>query len=440
MGGFLPNTDAERQEMLRSLGCNGTEELYAAVPDGLRVSRLNLAPGKSELEVRRTVEALAERNVRFSSIFRGAGSYWHYIPSVVRTVASKEEFVTAYTPYQAEISQGILQSIFEYQTMICSLTGMDVSNASVYDGATAAAEAVIMCQERRRSKAVVSGAVNPQVLEVIATYCASRGIPMEVVPPRDGATDAEGIRAALDGQTACLYFQQPNYFGVLEDGQALCALAHEAGAKAIMGVNPIALGLVKTPGECGADVAVGEGQPLGIPMSFGGPYLGFMAATQAMMRRLPGRIVGQTTDDRGRRVFVLTLQAREQHIRREKASSNICSNEALCALTAGCYLSAMGPAGLADCAEQCMSKAHYLQRALCALPGFSLVYGRPFFHEFFTTCPIPGGALEELLARAGILGGLPIEGGVLWCATEQNSRDEMDRLVKVIEEASRSWN
>lgn len=434
MGSYIPNTRHEQQEMLSALGLTSMEGLFEAIPRELRAPLLNLEPGKSELEVRRVVEDLAERNTRFSSVFRGAGSYDHYIPAIVKTVTSKEEFVTAYTPYQAEISQGVLQSIFEYQTMICELTGMDVSNASVYDGAVAAAEAVLMCQERRRDKVVVSGAIHPQVLEVIETYCASRDIPVTVIPACDGGTDVEAVAAALDGETACFCFQQPSFYGVIEDAEGLCKLTHAAGAKAVMSVNPIAIGVLKTPGECGADVAVGEGQPLGIPMAYGGPYLGFMAATKAMMRRLPGRIVGQTTDSKGQRAFVLTLQAREQHIRREKASSNICSNEALCAMTAAVYMAAVGPDGLAECASQCYSKAHYAADALCQIPGVALKNNRPFFHEFVTTCPVSGEELTAALAQKGILGGLPVEGGILWCVTEKNSKAQIDALVDAVKE------
>lgn len=434
MSSYIPNTGEEQKEMLASLGMTSADELFSVIPKELRASELKLESGKSELEVRRIIEGLASANTRYSAIFRGAGSYDHYIPAIVKTVTSKEEFVTAYTPYQAEISQGVLQSIFEYQTMICELTGMDVSNASVYDGAVAAAEAVLMCQERKRSTIVLSGALNPQVIEVIKTYCASRSIPVTVVPAKDGGTDAEAMAAAVNGETACICFQQPSFYGVIEDAEALCAMAHEAGAKAVMSVNPIAMGVLKTPGECGADVAVGEGQPLGIPMGFGGPYLGFMAATQALMRRLPGRIVGQTADDNGNRAFVLTLQAREQHIRREKASSNICSNEALCAMTAAVYLAAMGPGGLEECARQCYDKAHYAAEALCAVPGVKLVNGKPFFHEFVTTCPVPAETLNKALAEKGILGGLPVEGGILWCVTEKNSREQIDALVDTVKE------
>ena len=347
MGNYIPATEQERQAMLASLGLGSLDELFAAIPEGVRVKELNLPEGLSEMEVARKVGGMAAKNVRFCSMFRGAGAYRHYIPAIVKTVTSREEFVTAYTPYQAEISQGVLQSIFEYQTQICELTGMDVSNASVYDGAAAAAEAVLMCLERRRNGVLVADSADPQTITTIRTYCESRNVPVTVLPVKNGATEVSDLAAALTDTTACLYVQSPNYYGVLEDMDALVAAAHGAGARVVMGANPISLGMLKTPGEYGADIAVGEGQPLGMPLGFGGPYLGFMACRKELMRRLPGRIVGETVDHEGRRCFVLTLQAREQHIRREKASSNICSNEALCAMTASVYLAANGPQGLA---------------------------------------------------------------------------------------------
>ena len=434
MGSYIPATREERQAMLQAIGLTSTDQLFDVVPEAVRVKDLDLPEGLSELEVSRKMADLAEKNRVFRSVFRGAGAYRHYIPSIVKTVTSKEEFLTAYTPYQAEISQGVLQSIFEYQTQICELTGMDVSNASVYDGATAAAEAIFMCQERKRSSVVVSGAADPQALAVIQTYCESRDVPVTILPVDGCATDPEALKAVLTKETAAVYVQSPNYFGVLEDMDALVAAAHEAGAKVIMGANPISLGLMKTPGEYGVDIAVGEGQPLGMPLSFGGPYLGYMACKQAMMRKLPGRIVGQTSDAEGRRCFVLTLQAREQHIRREKASSNICSNQALCAMTASVYLAAVGPRGLRQVAETCAAHAHYLAGELAKL-GFSLRSGdKPFFHEFLTDCPVEPEKLSAALEAKGILGGLPVDGGILWCCTELNTKADMDQLIAVIGE------
>ncbi len=434
MGSYVPSTAQERQEMLASIGLCSIDELFSHIPDSLKLKgELNLPSGKSELEVCRTMEHIAAQNIVFDSIFRGAGAYDHYIPAIVKSVTGKEEFVTAYTPYQAEISQGVLQSIFEYQTMICELTGMDVSNASVYDGATAAAEAVNMCCERSRNVVFCSAAAHPDTIEVVKTYCWASGHEFVLVPAKDGKTDWNSIVPQLDKKTsACLYIQSPNFFGQIEDVQQAAEAVHAVGAKLIMGCNPIALGLYKTPAELGADIAVGEGQPLGMPLSFGGPYLGFMATTKTMMRKLPGRIVGETTDVDGKRAFVLTLQAREQHIRREKASSNICSNQALCAMTAAVYLAAVGPEGLKQVANLCYQKAHYLMQQLTAIPGITLRYQGPFFHEFVTDQADANRILLKL-EQEGILGGLPLsDGGILWCATEKNSKEDIDRMVGII--------
>ena len=435
MGSYIPATAEERQAMLAYLGLGSTDDLFAAVPESVRVRSLDLPEGMSEMEVSRRMRGMADKNVRFRSVFRGAGAYRHYIPAVVKTVTSREEFVTAYTPYQAEISQGVLQSIFEYQTQICELTGMDVSNASVYDGAVAAAEAVLMCLERRRNRVIVAGSADPQTITAIRTYCESRSVPVTVLPVKNGAVEADDLATALSADAACLYVQSPNYYGVLENMDAIVAAVHDAGARVVMGANPISLGILKTPGEYGADIAVGEGQPLGLPLGFGGPYLGFMACRKDLMRRLPGRIVGETVDHEGRRCFVLTLQAREQHIRREKASSNICSNEALCAMTASVYLAANGPQGLARVAENCAAHAHYLAAELAKIPGFALRHqGREFFHEFLTDCPVDPDMLCARLAETGILGGLPVDGGMLWCCTELCLRNDMDELITAIRE------
>ena len=431
---YVPSTGEQRREMLEAVGVRDYRDLYRDVPAEMYLDHpLNIPSGMSELEVSRAVSAMAAKNVVFPTVLRGAGAYDHYIPSIVKSVVSKEEFLTAYTPYQAEMSQGVLQSIFEYQTMICELTGMDVSNASMYDGAEAAAEAASMCRDRKRKVTLVSAAAHPDTINTIRTYCYGIGEEMRVVPMKDGRTDAEALKEMLGADVASFYVQQPNFFGQLEDAKALGELVHEAGAMYVMGVNPISLGIMKSPAECGADVAVGEGQPLGMPLSYGGPYLGFMATTSKHMRKLPGRIVGETVDDEGRRAYVLSLQAREQHIRREKASSNICSNEALCALTAGVYMAAMGPSGLAEAARQSMAKAHYLCRELTAIEGVEPVFDGPFFHEFVTTLPKQDEVLAAL-EKAGILGGLPVKEGVLWCATEKVSRDELDKAVRIVKE------
>ncbi len=439
MGTYVPNTRKEQQEMLHTIGLNTMEELFDEIPAEVKLNRpFHIPEGLPELTVRRKMTGIAGKNQVFQSIFRGCGAYHHYIPSIVKQITSKEEFVTAYTPYQAEISQGILQSIFEYQTMICELTGMDVSNASVYDGATAAAEAVIMSKERRRYKAVISAAVNPQVLETIRTYL--NGTDMEVIlaPEREGRTDLEELQKLLDSETACVLIQQPNYYGILEDGTAIGQLLKDSDIRYIMSCNPISLGILKTPAEYGADIAVGEGQPLGLPLSFGGPYLGFMATTTKLMRKLPGRIAGETVDSKGERAYVLTLQAREQHIRREKASSNICSNQALCAMTAAVYLSTMGKTGLKQAAEQSMSKAHYLAECLAGLKGYQRVYPGEFFNEFVTTVPGDVDKLLQALQQRGILGGYPLtgekKGQMIWCATEANTKEEIDHLIDILKE------
>lgn len=433
MGSYIPSTREERLSMLESIGMHSFDELYADIPEKLRFKDgLSLPSGLSELEVSRKMEEIAEKNTQFTHIFRGAGSYHHYIPAIVKQVTSKEEFITAYTPYQAEISQGLLQSIFEYQTMICELTGMDVSNASVYDGATAAAEAAAMCRDRKRGTICVSASVDPKILSVIRTYCFGSGAPLVVLSEKEGLTNLESWNSMDTSSIACLIIQTPNYYGLVEDGAAIADAVHASGAKLIASCNPIALGLLETPGEFGADIAVGEGQPLGLPMGFGGPYLGFMASTKDMMRKLPGRIVGQTTDVDGKRAYVLTLQAREQHIRREKASSNICSNEALCAMTAAVYLSAMGSAGLEKVASSCMANARYLLEGLTAL-GFTRKYTGEFFHEFVTICPCDAAVLSEKLAAHGYLSGLVTgQKEMLWCTTEMNTRSEIDGLLAVM--------
>ncbi len=435
MASFIPSTMEERLEMLKAVGLNDYRDLYRDVPARMLLEDgdLNIPEGLSELEVSRAVSAMAAKNRVFSTVLRGAGAYDHYIPSIVKYIPAKEEFLTAYTPYQAEMSQGILQSIFEYQTCICELTGMDVSNASVYDGATAAAEAVAMCRDRKRRVTLVSGAAHPDTINTIRTYCYGTNDEMIVVPVKDGKTDIEALKALLHEGVASVYVQQPNFYGLFEDAEVIAEAVHANGAMYILGCNPIALGIMKTPADMGADIAVGEAQPLGMPLSYGGPYLGYMATTSKHMRKLPGRIVGQTVDANGERAFVLSLQAREQHIRREKASSNICSNQALCALTAGLYLAAMGPAGLAQAAKQSMSKAHYLADQLCRIPGVSMAYSGAYFHEFVTVMPKAEKVLRAL-ENADILGGLVVEGGVLWCATEKVSKAQLDKAVAIVKE------
>ena len=435
MGNYIPGTKQEQKEMLAEIGFGSMEELFGHIPDEVKVKGgLKIPEGMSELEVRKKVTQMAEKNKVFPVIFRGAGAYRHFIPSVVKSVISKENLLTAYTPYQAEISQGILQSIFEYQTMICELTGMDTSNASVYDGATAAAEGIAMCRERKRKKALISETTDPKVLETVKTYCFGNGMDLVMIPSKDGLTDVDALRELIDDTTACVYIQHPNYYGSLEDAQAIGEIVHEAGAKYIMGVNPISLGIIKTPKEYGADVAVGEGQPLGLPLAFVGPYVGFMACVSAMTRKLRGRFVGQTTDHNGKVGYVLTLQAREQHIRREKASSNICSNQALCALAVGVYLASVGGEGLKNVATQCTSKAHYMAKEL-EKTGYQIENKGEYFHEFVTVSDVPSEKVLNALEQEGILGGYPLdEHRILWCCTEMNSKEDIDRAVAIIKE------
>lgn len=436
MGSYVPASQEERREMLATVGVNSVDELYAAVPAEMKIEELNLPDGMAELTVSQKIAKMAAKNHVFGSIFRGAGAYNHYIPSIVKQVTSKEEFVTAYTPYQPEISQGVLQNIFEYQTMICELTDMDVSNASVYDGASAAAEAIAMTIDRKRKKALVSGAVNPMYLDVIKTYCFGSGVDVQIVPAKDGKTDIDALKAMLNADIAGVFVTQPSYFGQLEDCDAIGEAIHEAGAKYILGINPISAAVLKSPREVGADIVVGEGQPLGMPLAFGGPYLGFMATTTKLQRNLPGRIVGQTVDVDGKRAFVLTLQAREQHIRREKASSNICSNQALCAMTAAVYLTTVGQEGLQEVANLCYSKAHYAADEISKIPGFELAYTGEFFHEFVTKVPGCPDCLLKKLEEHDILGGYPVEGGIMWCVTEMNTKEQIDELVSVLKEVA----
>ncbi len=434
MNRYTPHTPEETQEMLAVLGLPSADALFADIPSGVRLPQgADTTPGLTQMETLQAMEALAAQNTHYTLTLRGAGCYDHFIPPIVPQIAGKKEFLSSYTPYQAELSQGVLQAIFEYQTLICELTGMDVSNAGVYDFATAAAESAVMCRDRKRTVALVSEAAHPDTLAVMQTYGFGTNTQVRTVPQKDGRTDPDALAALLTDDVACLYVQQPNFFGLLEDVPALFKAAKAAGVKCILGVNPMTLSLLPSGGELGADIVCGDMQPFGLPMAFGGPHAGFMTCTQAMARRLPGRIVGQTTDTEGRRAFVLTLQAREQHIRREKASSNICTNHAHSTLTASIYLTYMGLKGVTAVAESCLSKAHYLAAALCAVKGVSLRYPGEFFHEFVTDLPDPQ-AVEAALHRQSILSGLPVTGGMLWCVTEKASKAQLDAMVQIVRE------
>ena len=433
MGRYVPETLSEQEAMLKQIGLEKIDDLYAMVPEEARLEDLHIPSGKSEMEVLEDLSSVADKNKVYQSIYRGAGVYKHYIPAIVSTITSKEEFLTAYTPYQAEISQGVLQSIFEYQTQICELTGLDVSNASVYDGAVAAAEALFMSLERNKDEVLVADTVDPQTLAVMKTYCESRDVKIVMVQNKDHRVDVEDLKAKLNERSAGLYVESPNYYGLIEEIEECTKIVHENKTKMIMGCDPIALAIYKSPGEMDVDIAVGEGQQLGMPMGFGGPYLGFMTCKKELMRKLPGRIVGETTDHDGRRAYVLTLQAREQHIRREKASSNICSNEALCAMTASVYLAAMGPKGMEKVALSCYNNARYLEERLKEL-GFKRVDEGEYFNEFLTTSLIDPKLLEEKLSDKKILSGLEVEDKILWCATELNTKEKIDVLADAIKE------
>lgn len=444
MRSYVPNTAQEQEAMLNELGLSSLDALYDDVPPELmlRAGELRIPDGMSEAEVRRVFDTLSPAAPKLP-LFRGAGAYNHYIPAMVSQLAMRSEFYTAYTPYQAEMSQGMLQGTFEYQTMICELTGMDASNASVYDGATAAAEAMYMARDaKRKNKMLISAGLHPHFLATMRTYARFAKLELVELPLDDtGRTDIDALKANLDG-AAGVFAASPNFYGCIEDMQAVADAAHEGGALFIACVNPISLGLLKRPGDYGADIAVGEGQPLGLPLAYGGPYLGFMAARGKLIRNLPGRIVGETADADGNRVYVLTLQAREQHIRREKASSNICSNQMLCAITASIYLAAMGPAGLREAAEQSLQKAHYLLEGLCTVKGVKLRWpNTPFFNEFTLDVPADSAVINAVLKAKGYIGGLrlsrvnPSDKGMLWCATELNTRNEIDGVICAFEEA-----
>lgn len=435
MATYTPHTGTEVKTMLKKIGLGSLKALFRDIPADLKLKTLSLPKGKTQADTERYIKEIAAKNRIFKTVLRGAGAYSHYIPQVVKYLSARSEFLTAYTPYQAELSQGILQSIFEYQTMIAELTGLDAANASHYDGATAAAEALMMCVEKNRKKVLVSPNIRPDTLQVIRTYLKNSGFEIVIAPAKRNALDLEKTAEILDNGFAAVYLEQPGYNGAIEDAERLGALAHSFGAKFVMGVYPIALGLIKKPSECSADIAVGDGQPLGLGLSFGGPYLGFMAASKAMQRKLPGRIVGETVDARGNRAYVLTLQAREQHIRREKAASNICSNQAHCALVAAMYLSVMGAEGLKCAAKASFDNAHYLKDCLLD-SGLSLENEGEFFNEFVTVSSVPAAKILDALSRKNILGGLALdEYRILWCATETITAKEIKTAARLVKEA-----
>ena len=443
---YVPHTDADRKAMLAEIGVSSIEELFADVPEEVRFPELKLPKPLSEPEILKELRAMSERNADLDhyACFLGAGAYNHFVPSVVNHVIGRSEFYTAYTPYQPELSQGTLQTIFEYQTMICALTGMEVANASHYDGATALAEAALVAvriSRGKRKKVIISPAVHPEYRQTLRTY--TRGTDILVAGDEDLTRELNDLKAMLDEDTACLIVQNPNFFGQLEEVDGLADAVHEAGALLIVAVDPISLGLFRPPGEYGADIVVGEGQSLGNAISFGGPYLGIFACLDKYKRRMPGRLVGETVDVEGKRGYVLTLTPREQHIRREKATSNICTNEALCALAAGAYLAAMGKTGLCKVAELCYHKAHYAAQRIAAIPGFELRDDKPFFKEFVVRCPKPPADINRQLLQRKIIGGYELGKAyphladcMLFCVTEMNTREEIDRLVEALQEVT----
>ena len=429
---YIPNTDDDRAAMLKAIGVSDLDELFADIPGEYRNPKLDIPSPTSELELRREMGDMAAENHHLGRYisFLGAGAYNHFSPSVVRALISRGEFLTAYTPYQPEASQGTLQATYDFQTMVCNLLGMEVADAGMYDGASALAEAALMsCRITGRGRVAVLGSTSPTYREVISTYVSPQGIQLDVLDSR---------QVACSEETACLIVQYPNFLGYIEDMAALEREARSKGALFVASADPFAMGMLKPPGEYGADIVTGEGQALGLPVSFGGPYVGLFSSRMQYLRQMPGRIAGETTDSQGRTGYVLTLSTREQHIRRERATSNICTNQALMSLAATIYMAALGRQGLRHMAELCYHKAHYAASAISQLPGYSLHEGGEFFQEFTVRCPRPASEINPGLLEAGIVGGFDVGGivdnGMLFCVTEMNSRGDIDRLVEALAE------
>ena len=431
---YFPHTEEDLQAMLDKVGVDSLDALYADIPEAIRFRKdYDLPEAVSEVEIRQTLELLGRQNKQLTC-FAGAGVYDHYTPAVIPQLLQRSEFLTSYTPYQAEISQGTLHYIFEYQSMMAELTGMDVSNASMYDGTTAAAEAMMMCVAagKKVNRVLVSGTMNPKTIEVLKTYALHQGIELSMLEVEDGVTSRQDLEAQLaQGGVAGVMVQQPNVYGIVEDFSDFADACHEQ--KALFVIDSVAadLAVLKTPGEWGADIAVGDGQSLGIPMQFGGPYVGYMCCTEKLIRKMPGRIVGMTKDNRDQRAFVLTLQAREQHIRRQKATSNICSNQSLMALFVTMYMSLMGRQGLKEAAELSYAGAHYLCDELLKTGRFTLVYDKPFFNEYLVSYDGDASMLYQRFMDAGILGGVLMDDKFLFAVTEKRTKDEIDNLVKI---------
>jgi glycine dehydrogenase subunit 1 len=441
---YYPSTDEDRKEMFDSIGVRSFEELIANVPAEIRFKeKLNIPARLSEFEVLNELQRLADTNTKTNiPNFMGAGSYDHYVPSAIQAITSRSEYYTAYTPYQAEVSQGTLQAIYEFQTMICQLTGMDLANASMYDGGSALAEAIILsAAHTRRSEILIAGKLHPDYRRIVDTYCKNQDVVIRQIPVNDGVADIDAIRKAVSENTAAVVVQQPNFYGCLEDVFTIGEIAREKKSIYIAVVNPISLGVLSPPGEYGADITVGEGQPFGIGLNFGGPYLGIFAVKEFLMRKIPGRLAGITVDTERERGFVLTLQTREQQIRREKATSNICTNQGLMMLAATVYLALMGKQGLQEVANLCLQKSHYLAEKIEAIGGVSVKYQKPFFNEFVVHLPKPASQVLKILAAKGILGGLPLERwnedthDLMIAVTEKRSKQDLDSLVQELQAA-----
>lgn len=443
---YLSQTPENIKEMLDKIGVKSEEDLFDCIPESVRFKgELNLPKAKSEMEVRRIMTKLADMNCSTDKkvCFLGAGSYDHYIPSVIGAIASRSEYYTSYTPYQPEVSQGTLQMIFEFQTMISNLVGLPITNASLYDNSNGVVESALMCcNTTRKKQVIVSKALSPSARRVLDTYTHSHSIEVVEVEIKDGATDLDDLKSKLTDDAACVIMQSPNFFGVIEDMKAACDLTHEfKKTYFIADVDTNSLGILERPGDYGADIVVGEAQPFGIPLSFGGPYLGFISSTDKFMRKLPGRIAGQTVDKNGKRSWVLTLTAREQHIRRDKATSNICSNQGLNVLCATIYMSLMGKKGLREVSEQCAKKAHYLQKEICKSGKYKLLFDKPFYKEFVLTSEVCPDKINEALCKNGFMGvfklskfyGDEYKNAIMLAVTEKRTKEEMDKLVEVLE-------
>ena len=446
MSSYVTNTTEQREEMLAVCGAASLDDLFKCIPADLRPKSFDLPSGKSELEVQNYFERIASHNYANLTTFIGGGIYDHFIPAAVDALTGRSEFYTAYTPYQPELSQGTLQAIYEYQSDICRLTDMEVSNASLYDGGTALCEAcqMALAAKKKRSQIVMDGGVNPIYRTMLKTYTANLHINLHEIPVTHGQSSREDIFAALNDDTAAVIVQNPNFFGVIDDHSDIVAHCHEKGILVIQSVYPVAMSVLKTPGEIGVDIVTGEGQSLGLPLGFGGPYLGFMATTKKLIRKMPGRIVGRTVDSNNKEAFVLTMQAREQHIRREKATSNICSNEALCALRAHVHLSLLGPGGLKEVAELCQAKTNYAKQRFREIPGVAVMESSPTFNEFTVKLPIDAMLLVNKLIERNIAPGLPLgrfypgmDNYLLVAVTEKRTKHEIGILAESVEDAIR---